>query len=151
MLHTPEDYVLPFDGALAAYQTLIKHGNKNIYFIPVDRNIHIDMTSPHIQHKENPGDFMELQSKGDNARAKVINILKKIGIYDLKKEEEKIDIDLTLFQPKFDRHYYKKHLKNVANTRFLYNTLLSTATAIKNLAPVMTFFALSYAHYRVRR
>ena len=156
ILHTPKDYVLPFDGALAAYQTLLKHKNNNVYFIPVDRNIHIDMTSPHIQHKEDPGSFLELQSKGDNARAKVINILKMLDIYDLTKTEEgsdkeKSDIDLTQFQPKFDRHYDKKHRKNVDNTRSFYNTLVSTATTMKNLAPVMTFFALSYVHYRAQK
>ena len=151
ILHTPQDYVLPYHGGLAMYQVLRKHNAKNLYFIPVDRNIHIDVTSDHIQHKEKPGDFMLLQSKGNEALTAIINILKQHSIYDFKQEEKKSVEDLSVFQPKFDRNYAKKHLAHVANTRLFYNTLVSAATAVKNFAPVMTFLALSYTHYRAQR
>lgn len=148
IMHTPYDYVLPYDGALTLYQML--EGNENLYFITVKRKIHIDMTCSHVQRKECPTTHFDAHTKGQEARIALVNILKKLGIYKSNDAKEN-NFDASAYQPIFDKKFKIKHTTHVANTRHFYNTLTSSITTLGKFSPLMALGALTYTHYRISR
>ena len=130
ILHSPQDYILPFDGALATYQTLSELENKNVYLIPVDRKIHIDMMSQIIQHREDASKFREIQDAACDTLDKVIDILNKHNVSNISPPKNRNN------QPIFDKRHDQKHVKHISNVRSLYSLLtsLSSGPSIKTLA-----------------
>jgi hypothetical protein len=108
ILHAPEDYVLPYDGAVAMYQILQKTENNKVYLIPVHRHIHIDLMSQNIQHREDKSRFKEIQDIANCTLFSVINILNKHGISDIPPPENRE------YKPIFDKDHKKKHLEHIS-------------------------------------
>lgn len=143
ILHAPEDYVLPYDGAVAMYQILQKTENNKVYLIPVHRHIHIDLMSQTIQHREDKSKFTEIQDIANNTLLSVINILNKHGISDIPPPENRE------YKPIFDKDHKKKHLEHISKVRSLHDALktyyhqLPQVSTLISIAVPMTMLCVS--------
>jgi hypothetical protein len=146
ILHSPQDYVLPYDGALAMYEILQKQQNSKAYLIPVHRHVHIDMMSQNIQRRENKEKFLEIQDIACRTLSTVIDILNQHGVSNISSPPNRRN------QPIFDKYHHKKHFKHISNVRLFHDRLqiyyqklpaIPTASSLISIAVPMTMLCVS--------
>lgn len=131
ILHSPDDYILSYEGALGVYQALQEQGN-NVSLVLADRKVHIDMMSQNIQRREDKKKFREIQNVACKIASEVAEILKGHGISGIVQEENRGN------KPIFDKSYHRKHLTHVSNVRFLYSMLRNLTHPIKAISSMLS-------------